>query len=166
MNYTPDKIVDTDNAEFRDAYALLQYTHQSVFLTGKAGTGKSTFLRYTCENTRKKYVVLAPTGIAAINAGGSTIHSFFKMSFRPILPDDPDLSVQNKRIYDLLKYNKTHRREINAAQRQIENSGCPMLGCILTKVDVNSLSSKHYYNRSYRSHYYSNYYKKDKDKRK
>ena len=110
MNYTPDKIVDTDNAEFRDAYALLQYTHQSVFLTGKAGTGKSTFLRYICENTRKKYVVLAPTGIAAINAGGSTIHSFFKMPFRPILPDDPDLSVQNNRIYDLLKYNKTQRK--------------------------------------------------------
>ncbi|MBQ9007878.1 MAG: CpsD/CapB family tyrosine-protein kinase [Clostridia bacterium] len=66
----------------------------------------------------------------------------------------------------VIEYNKTHRREINAAQRQIENSGCPMLGCILNKVDVNSLSSKHYYNRSYRSHYYSNYYKKDKDKRK
>ena len=102
--------IDTDNAAFQDAYALLQYTHQSVFLTGKAGTGKSTFLRYICENTRKKYVVLAPTGIAAINAGGSTIHSFFKMPFRPIMPDDPDLSIQNNRIYDLLKYNKTQRK--------------------------------------------------------
>lgn len=110
MNHNPEKIIDTDNAEFQDAYALLQYTHQSVFLTGKAGTGKSTFLRYICENTRKKYVVLAPTGIAAINAGGSTIHSFFKMPFRPILPDDPDLSVKENRIYELLKYNKTQRR--------------------------------------------------------
>ena len=110
MKHDLEKIIDTDNSEFQDAYALLQYTHQSVFLTGKAGTGKSTFLRYICENTRKKYVVLAPTGIAAINAGGSTIHSFFKMPFRPILPDDPDLSVKNNRIYDLLKYNKTQRR--------------------------------------------------------
>lgn len=110
MNYTPEQVIDTNNSEFQDAYALLQYTQQSVFLTGKAGTGKSTFLRYICEHTRKKYVVLAPTGIAAINAGGSTIHSFFKMPLRPIMPDDPDLSVKDNRIYDLLKYNKTQRK--------------------------------------------------------
>lgn len=110
MKYTSDKNIDTDNAQFQDAFSLVQYTHQSIFLTGKAGTGKSTFLRYICKNTRKKYVVLAPTGIAAINAGGSTIHSFFKMPFRPILPDDPDLSTKCNRIYDLLKYNKTQRK--------------------------------------------------------
>lgn len=115
-DYTLIDKIDTDNAEFQDAFALLQYTHQSVFLTGKAGTGKSTFLRYICEHTRKKYVVLAPTGIAAINAGGSTIHSFFKMPFRPILPDDPELSVQGNRIYDLLKYNKTQRRLIKEVE--------------------------------------------------
>ena len=73
--------VDTDNKEFQDALNLIQYTRQSVFLTGKAGTGKSTFLRHICANTKKKYVVLAPTGIAAINAGGSTMHSFFKLPF-------------------------------------------------------------------------------------
>lgn len=115
-NFKPEDIVDTDNAEFQDAYALLQYTHQSVFLTGKAGSGKSTFLRYICKHTRKKYVVLAPTGIAAINAGGSTIHSFFKMPLRPILPDDPDLSLQGNRIYDLLKYNKTQRKLIKEVE--------------------------------------------------
>lgn len=68
--------VDTHNKEFQDALNLIQYTRQSVFLTGKAGTGKSTFLKYVCEVTKKKYIVLAPTGIAAINAGGSTLHSF------------------------------------------------------------------------------------------
>ena len=52
--------VDTNNAEFQDALNLIQYTRQSVFLTGKAGTGKSTFLRYVCEHTKKKHVVLAP----------------------------------------------------------------------------------------------------------
>ena len=57
--------VDTDNAAFQDALNLIQYTRQSVFLTGKAGTGKSTFLRYVCEHTKKKYVVLAPTGVSA-----------------------------------------------------------------------------------------------------
>jgi hypothetical protein len=92
--------IDTDNAEFQDALKMVQYTNRSVFLTGKAGTGKSTFLKYICANTHKKYVVVAPTGIAAINAGGQTMHSFFKIPFRPILPDDPDLSTKDGRIYD------------------------------------------------------------------
>lgn len=110
MNDNATFSIDTDNREFQDAYALLKYTRQSVFLTGKAGTGKSTFLRYICNNIHKRHVVLAPTGIAAINAGGSTIHSFFKMPFRPILPDDPDLSLKNSRIYEMLKYNKRQRK--------------------------------------------------------
>ncbi len=104
--------IDTDNAEFQDALKLVQYTNRSVFLTGKAGTGKSTFLKYICAQTHKKYVVVAPTGIAAINAGGQTIHSFFKIPFRPILPDDPDLSTKDGRIYDFLKYRKNHQKLI------------------------------------------------------
>ena len=103
-------VIDTGNKEFQDALSLIQYTSQSVFLTGKAGTGKSTFLKYVCEHTKKKYVVLAPTGVSAINVGGSTIHSFFKMPFRPMLPDDPDLSLAGGRIYELLKYNKKQRQ--------------------------------------------------------
>ena len=102
--------VDTNNAEFQDALNLIQYTRQSVFLTGKAGTGKSTFLRYVCEHTKKKHVVLAPTGIAAINAGGSTMHSFFKLPFYPLLPDDPNLSLQRGRIHEFFKYTKPHRK--------------------------------------------------------
>lgn len=101
----PDNL-DIDNPEFQDALNLIQFTNSSVFLTGRAGTGKSTFLKYICHHTPKKYIVLAPTGIAAINAGGVTMHSFFKIPFRPILPNDPDLSTKNKRIYDFLKYNK------------------------------------------------------------
>ncbi|MCP9611407.1 tetratricopeptide repeat protein [Coprobacter tertius] len=108
--------IDTDNKEFQDALTLVKFTSQSVFLTGKAGTGKSTFLKYICENTKKKHIVLAPTGVAAINAGGSTIHSFFKMPFRPILPDDPDLSLTDSRIFNFLKYRKSHRKLI----REIE----------------------------------------------
>lgn len=96
--------VDTESPEFRDALNLIQYTHHSVFLTGKAGTGKSTFLKYVCEVTKKKHIVLAPTGIAAINAGGSTLHSFFKLPFYPLLPDDPHYSA--KEIRNTLKYSK------------------------------------------------------------
>lgn len=103
-------IPDTQNKEFQDALNLIQYTRQSVFLTGKAGTGKSTFLRYICDNTKKKHVVLAPTGIAAINAGGSTLHSFFKLPFYPLLPDDANFSLQRGRIHEFFKYTKPHRK--------------------------------------------------------
>lgn len=106
MSFVPD----TQNKEFQDALNLIQYTRQSVFLTGKAGTGKSTFLRYICEHTKKKHVVLAPTGIAAINAGGSTLHSFFKLPFYPLLPDDPNFSLQRGRIHEFFKYTKPHRK--------------------------------------------------------
>jgi tetratricopeptide (TPR) repeat protein/GTPase SAR1 family protein len=101
---------DIDNKEFQDALQLITHTRQSLFLTGKAGTGKSTFLKYICKNTRKKHVVLAPTGIAAINAGGATLHSFFRLPFRPLLPDDPDLSLKGGRIFEFFKYPKEQRK--------------------------------------------------------
>lgn len=104
--------LDTDNKEFQDALQLITHTRQSVFLTGKAGTGKSTFLKYISGHTKKKYVVLAPTGIAAINAEGVTLHSFFKLPFRPMLPNDPDLSLKGGRIFDFFKYKREHRKLI------------------------------------------------------
>lgn len=109
MAYTP---IDTDNAEFQNALKLIQYTRQSVFLTGKAGTGKSTFLKHACQITKKKFVVLAPTGIAAINAGGSTLHSFFKLPFYPLLPDDPNFSLKGGKLHSFLKYSSDHRKLI------------------------------------------------------
>ena len=104
--------IDTRNPEFQDALNLIQYTRQSVFLTGKAGTGKSTFLKYVCANVKKKHVVLAPTGIAAINAGGSTLHSFFKLPFHPLLPDDPNFSLKGGKLHSFLKYSSEHRKLI------------------------------------------------------
>lgn len=100
-----EEVIDLDNPEFQKAWELLQYTSQSVFLTGKAGTGKSTFLRYITEHTRKPYVVLAPTGIAAVNAGGQTLHSFFRIPFKPITPDDPDFA--HDRLRQRMKYPAT-----------------------------------------------------------
>lgn len=97
--------IDTDSPEFQNALKLVSYTSQSVFLTGKAGTGKSTFLKYLTATTKKKFVVLAPTGIAAVNAGGQTLHSFFKLPFKPMLPDDPDFSTPS-RLKQRLKYSK------------------------------------------------------------
>lgn len=108
--------IDISNPEQKSALDLITYTRQSVFLTGKAGTGKSTFLKKLCETTKKKFVVLAPTGIAAINANGVTLHSFFKLPFRPIMPDDPDLDLQNGRIFEFFKYRKDHRKIIKEVE--------------------------------------------------
>lgn len=97
--------IDTQSREFQTALTLVSFTRQSVFLTGKAGTGKSTFLKYLTQTTKKSHVVLAPTGIAAVNAGGQTLHSFFKLPFKPMLPDDPEVA-DDKRLRDRMKYKK------------------------------------------------------------
>jgi len=84
--------LDLENVGFQEAYDLITNTNQTFFLTGKAGTGKSTFLRYFVETIPKNFVVFAPTGIAATNVRGVTIHSFFQLPPRPFLPDDPGIT--------------------------------------------------------------------------
>lgn len=74
------------NTEWEAAWRIVNETGMNLFLTGKAGTGKTTFLRYLKEHTEKRIIVLAPTGIAAINARGVTIHSFFQLPFSPFVP--------------------------------------------------------------------------------
>ena len=74
------------NIELKTAWEFVEKTGKSVFLTGKAGTGKTTFLRKVVDESRKRVVVVAPTGIAAINAGGVTIHSFFQLPLHPFIP--------------------------------------------------------------------------------
>lgn len=112
MNTSPN--IDLDNKELQNALQLIQFTRRSLFLTGKAGTGKSTFLRYVCQHTKKKHIVLAPTGIAAINAGGCTLHSFFKLPFHPLLPNDSRYSIRN--IKETLKYNGEKRKLIREVE--------------------------------------------------
>lgn len=77
---------DTDNPLFRLATEFVSNTSRHIFLTGKAGTGKTTFLRYIKEHTHKNVAVAAPTGVAAINAGGVTLHSLFQLPFGPFIP--------------------------------------------------------------------------------
>lgn len=74
------------NPELELANTLIGQTGTNVFLTGKAGTGKTTFLRSLVKDSPKRMIILAPTGIAAINAGGMTIHSFFQLPFAPYVP--------------------------------------------------------------------------------
>ncbi|MFN4994382.1 MAG: ATP-dependent RecD-like DNA helicase [Bacteroidota bacterium] len=82
---------DITNTHFKRVLEAMEQTNECLFITGKAGTGKSTLLRHFVATTKKECIVLAPTGIAAINAGGSTIHSFFRLPFRPILPNDEEI---------------------------------------------------------------------------
>ncbi|WP_396600484.1 helix-turn-helix domain-containing protein [Algibacter sp. R77976] len=77
----------TENKELELAWSFVNNTNRSIFLTGKAGTGKTTFLHRLKMSSLKRLVVVAPTGVAAINAKGVTIHSFFQMPFGPMLPD-------------------------------------------------------------------------------
>ncbi len=79
---------------FEMAERYVKLTGRSIFLTGKAGTGKTTFLKYITRTTSKRFVVLAPTGVAAVNAGGSTIHSFFLLPLCPYLPDVKELVTE------------------------------------------------------------------------
>jgi hypothetical protein len=76
------------NPQLKLAHDFIESTSQNLFLTGKAGTGKTTFLKNLCQISNKRMIVVAPTGVAAINAGGVTVHSFFQLPFGPQVPQN------------------------------------------------------------------------------
>ena len=76
-----------------DLFARIEHSSRSFFITGKAGTGKSTFIHFFAQKSRKKVLLLAFTGIAAVNVGGQTIHSFFRFPMRPLLPEDEEIAI-------------------------------------------------------------------------
>ena len=90
------------NQELRNAWDFVEHTRISIFLTGKAGTGKTTFLRTLKERSNKRNIIVAPTGVAAINAGGMTIHSFFQLPLSPFVP--------NSNIKNRFDYSKEKRK--------------------------------------------------------
>lgn len=96
-----EKITITD--EFEDAMCLMEETDRNIFITGKAGTGKSTLLKHFCNTTKKSVVVLAPTGISAVNIKGSTIHSFFLFPFGIIRRDDVESLHHKAEIFENLE---------------------------------------------------------------
>ncbi|MFC2125021.1 helix-turn-helix domain-containing protein [Bacteroidota bacterium] len=96
-----------DNEQLKLARDFVQLTGRNVFLTGKAGTGKTTFLHNINKHSDKRMIVVAPTGVAAINAGGVTIHSFFQMPFGPIIPSGERKSaLADQRQGFVRKFNK------------------------------------------------------------
>lgn len=92
------------NKELQQAWDFVEHTGRSIFLTGKAGTGKTTFLKAVMEKSKKRAIVVAPTGVAAINAGGVTIHSFFQLPLSPFVP--------NARIKEKYEFNRNKRKII------------------------------------------------------
>ncbi|MFB6306796.1 MAG: AAA family ATPase, partial [Flavobacteriales bacterium] len=92
------------------AYRFVTETRQNIFLTGKAGTGKTTFLKYLKENSFKNILVAALTGVASINAGGVTLHSLFQLPFVPYVPDENSglsEAVDSSSIMSQVRFNKT-----------------------------------------------------------
>ena len=97
------------NADFDHALSILEKTRRNFFITGRAGTGKSTLLQLFRHTTRKKVVVLAPTGVAALNAGGQTIHSFFNFPPKLIAPSSiRAVSAKDRKLYHRLELSLIH----------------------------------------------------------
>jgi hypothetical protein len=126
------------NDQFRRAFEFANETNRCIFLTGKAGTGKTTLLRYIKENCYKQITVLAPTGVAAIQAGGSTIHSFFQLPFSPFVPpvDKTRPSEQSNKLMASTKLNAARRSVIRQLDLLILDE-ISMVRCdILDAIDV------------------------------
>jgi hypothetical protein len=105
-----------NNLQLQLAFDFVQYTDQNIFLTGKAGTGKTTFLLNLKGKLNKRMIVVAPTGVAAINAGGVTIHSFFQLPFGPHIPSDQHSKTAaqlRQEAYNQASTNKFNRDKIN-----------------------------------------------------
>jgi len=103
------------NIEQKLAFDLANYTHKNLFITGKAGTGKTTFLKELKETTRKNTIVVAPTGVAAINAGGVTIHSLFGFPLTSFIPSndawiDRNIAITKLELHQHFRYNKDKRK--------------------------------------------------------
>lgn len=124
------------DAIFETAERYVNCTSRSIFLTGKAGTGKTTFLKHICRTTPKRHIVLAPTGVAAINAGGSTIHSFFLLPFCPYLPDVKELVTEYQMPEHRSKFKKERLKIIRTLDLLIIDEISMVRADLLDAVDM------------------------------
>ncbi len=115
--------IDESNQQFQTIAQLVENTEKTLFITGKAGTGKTTLLKFLLSSTVKETLILAPTGVAAVNAGGQTIHSFFKIKPSVYEPNDQRLRIKPKHrdtnkstIHDYLRLPKSKIEVINNLQ--------------------------------------------------
>ena len=135
--------LDQDNKEFMMALDYALHTNTSFYLTGKAGSGKTTFLKYLREVSDKNMVVLAPTGVAAVNAGGQTIHSFFKIAPSLYVPNDKRLRTSaptgdpdQSTVYDNFQYNNDKRNIIRSLELLVIDEVSMVRSDLLDVVDT------------------------------
>lgn len=110
---------DTSNEMFQLAIQLVNQSNRNIFLTGKAGTGKTTFLKYIRDYCPKQMAVVAPTGVAAINAGGVTIHSFFQLPLAPFIPETKGTGFQNSNQEISNKHSLLSRLRFNSEKKKV-----------------------------------------------
>ncbi|MDR2801961.1 MAG: helix-turn-helix domain-containing protein [Prevotellaceae bacterium] len=121
-------IIDNADPVFRLAVDFVNQTSKHLFLTGKAGTGKTTFLKYISQHSHKQVLVAAPTGVAAINAGGVTLHSLFQLPFEPHIP--------NSRIKDTFKFSKQKQDLLRQAELLIIDEVSMLRADMLDAIDA------------------------------
>lgn len=135
--------LDRDNQEFMMALEYALHTNASIYLTGKAGSGKTTFLKYLREVSDKNMVVLAPTGVAAVNAGGQTIHSFFKIAPSLYVPNDKRLRTSapagdpdQSTVFENFQYNNDKRKIIRSLELLVIDEVSMVRADLLDVVDT------------------------------
>jgi len=121
------------NPELNLAEDFVQYTDSHIFLTGKAGTGKTTFLRQLKKNTAKRMIITAPTGVAAINAGGVTLHSFFQLPFGPFIPGSEATEQNRQRFF---RFSKEKKRIIKSLDLLVIDEISMVRADLLDSVDA------------------------------
>jgi hypothetical protein len=122
-----------ENHELNLAEDFVQYTGSHIFLTGKAGTGKTTFLHRLKENTAKRMIITAPTGVAAINAGGVTLHSFFQLPFGPFIPGSEAYEQNRQRLF---RFSKEKKRIIKSLDLLVIDEISMVRADLLDSVDA------------------------------
>lgn len=136
-------VLDYSNENFQTAADFIRYTSEHVFLTGKAGTGKTTFLKYIKDQCQKKYILTAPTGVAAINAGGVTLHSFFQLplgtyieNYRKNWGEEDSLIVNKHQLLSKLRLSGKKRAIIKELELLIIDEISMVRADILDAVDA------------------------------
>ena len=136
-------LLDQDNKEFNYALQYALESNRNIYLTGKAGSGKTTFLKYLRKVSSKKMVVLAPTGVAAVNAGGQTIHSFFKIAPSIYVPGDkrlrtyaPEGDPDRSTIFQHFRYRDDQRQIINSLELMVIDEVSMVRADLLDVVDT------------------------------
>lgn len=135
--------IDANNLIFKKAVAFVNQTNQNLFLTGKAGTGKTTFLKYIRENCYKKMAITAPTGVAAMNAGGTTLHALFWLPFGVFVEDyelkwdEQDNNIYNKnRLFSTIKLTKQRRAILQELEMLVIDEVSMVRADTLDAIDV------------------------------